>query len=95
MAAEKSTPNQRIIKTAKPITTTTPIQNTQATIGHRTKTRLKKEAADFNEKVELLRRHNPEKKVIPAVLALGGFTSEAAARCDRLGMAVAEEIAFY
>jgi len=50
---------------------------------------------DFAEKVEIYAKNAPGKTILPAFLALGGFTGEALQLCEELGIGTADRIAHF
>ena len=50
---------------------------------------------DFVEKVKVYAKQQPEKTIMPTVLALGGFTADALLFCEKHGIGTAERIAHF
>ena len=50
---------------------------------------------DFQEKVDAYQQQFPETIRLPAFLSLGGFTEDAQAKCEQLGIATANEIRYF
>ncbi len=55
----------------------------------------KKNVQDFIEKLDVYAKQNPDKTILPAFLALGGFREDAWQLCERHGIGMAERIAFF
>jgi hypothetical protein len=50
---------------------------------------------DFCDKTEVYARLHPDRTILPAFLALGGFTDEALRLCEARGIATAERVVFW